>query len=356
MRDLHGQECVRAGCATLSRRALLGAIAALGVLPRFARAEAGDTLDPAPRRIDVHHHFFPPAWLEHMQQRPPGPSPVMREWTMARVLERMDKSGIATAIASMAPWGTAFADPAQLPKLARVCNDYAAQMIRDHPGRFGLFAAMPLPDIEASLKEIGYALDTLKADGIGLVTSYGDKWPGDPMFAPLFEELDRRQAVVYFHPTTAACCGNLIPGVNPAVIEWPVDTARAAMSLLFSGSLVRFPKIRFIFSHAGGVLPALSGRINNMSKTNKELGKFAPQGIPSEFAKLHFDTANAFFAPSMAALMELVPVSQILFGSDYPYFTLEENVAGLGEVRMNAAERQAINRGNAARLMPQYQG
>jgi len=357
MRELH---CYDAGCcATPSRRAFLGTTTALGAvlaLPRFARGAAGDALDPPPRRIDVHHHFFPPAWLEHMQERPPGPSPVMREWTTARVLEHMDKSGVATAIASLSPWGVAFAEAAQLPKLTRVCNDYAAQMIRDHPGRFGLFAAMPLPDIDASLKEIAYALDTLKADGIGLMTSYGDKWPGDPVFAPVFEELDRRQAVVYFHPTTAACCGNLIPGLNPAPLEWPFDTARAVASLLFNGSLVRFPKIRFIFSHAGGALPALSGRITNMSKTNKDLSNFAPQGIPAEFAKLHFDTANAFFAPSMAALMELVPVSQILFGSDYPYFTLEENVAGLGEIRLNGAERQAINRGNAARLMPQYQG
>jgi 6-methylsalicylate decarboxylase len=355
MRDLHRHE---SGCATVSRRGLLGAMTALGAgmaLPGFARAAADDLLDPAPRRIDVHHHFFPPAWVEQAQQRQPGPSPVMREWNAARVLEHMDKSGVATAIASLSPWGVAFAEVAQLSKLARICNDHAAQMIRDHPGRFGLFAAMPLPDIDASLKEIAYALDTLKADGIGLMTSYGDKWPGDPVFAPVFEELDRRQAVVYFHPTTAACCGNLIPGVNPAPLEWPFDTARAVASLLFSGSLVRFPKIRFIFSHAGGALPALSGRITNMSKTNKDLDKFAPQGIPAEFAKLHFDTANAFFAPAMAALMELVPVSQILFGSDYPYFTLEENVAGLAEIRLNAAERQAINRGNAARLMPQYQ-
>ena len=352
MRDLHCQE---PRCATPSRRRLLGAMAAFSAglaLPRFARAEASD---PAPRRIDVHHHFFPPAWLEQAQQRQPGPSPVMREWSTGRVLELMDKTGVATAIASLSPWGVAFADAPQLPKLARVCNDFAAQMIRDHAGRFGLFAAMPLPDIDASLKEIAYALDTLKADGIGLMTSYGDKWPGDPMFAPIFEELDRRQAVVYFHPTTASCCGNLIPGLNPAPLEWPFDTARAVTSLLVTGSLVRFPKIRFIFSHAGGALPALSGRITNMLKTNKELGKFAPQGIPAEFAKLHFDTANAFFAPAMAALMELVPVSQILFGSDYPYFTLDENVEGIGEIRFTTAERQAINRGNAARLMPQYQ-
>jgi predicted TIM-barrel fold metal-dependent hydrolase len=357
MRDLHGEGCVRTGCAAPSRRVLLGSMAALGAgaaLPRLAAA--ADMLDPEPRRIDVHHHFFPPAWLEQAQQRQPGPLPMMREWTAARVLAHMDKSGVATAIASLSPWGVAFAEVAQLPKLARICNDSAAQMIRDHPGRFGLFAAMPLPDIDASLKEIAYALDTLKADGIGLMTSYGDKWPGDPLFQPVFDELDRRKAVVYFHPTTANCCGNLIPGVAPATIEWPVDTARAVLSLLFSGSLVRYPNIRFIFSHAGGALPALSGRVANFVKRDKDAAKYAPQGALAEFVKLYYDTANASAAPSMAALMAMAPTSQILFGSDYPYFTLEENVEGLGEVRMTAAERQAINRGNAARLMPQYQG
>src|SRR6266699_3696593 len=122
MRDFHCQE---PRCATPSRRMLLGVMTALGAgmaLPRFAGAEA---LDPAPRRIDVHHHFFPPAWLEQAQQRQPGPSPVMREWSAARVLEHMDKSGVATAIASLSPWGVAFADAPQLAKLARVCNDSA---------------------------------------------------------------------------------------------------------------------------------------------------------------------------------------------------------------------------------------
>jgi predicted TIM-barrel fold metal-dependent hydrolase len=215
---------------------------------------------------------------------------------------------------------------------------------------------MPLPDIDASLKEIAYALDTLQADGIGLLTSYGDKWPGDPLFQPVFEELDRRKAVVYFHPTTAGCCGNLIPGVAPSTIEWPVDTARAVVSLLFSGSLVRYPNIRFIFSHAGGALPALSGRISNFAKRDKNVGKYAPQGVPAELAKLYYDTANASAAPSMAALMAMAPMSQIVFGSDYPYFSLEENVEGLADLRLTAADRQAINRANVARLMPKYRG
>jgi predicted TIM-barrel fold metal-dependent hydrolase len=357
MAHWHRQDCPLADGSGLSRRALLGTLTALGagsVVPGFARGEPADALDPAPRRIDVHHHFFPPAWLEHAAQKPPGPAPMMREWTPARVLEHMDKSGVATAIASLSPWGVAFAGVAELPKLARVCNDSAAQMIRDHPGRFGLFAAMPLPDVDASLKEITYALDTLKADGIGMMTSYGDKWPGDPMFLPVMEELERRKAVIYFHPTTASCCGNLVPGVAPATIEWPVDTARAVLSLLFSGSLVRYPNIRFIFSHAGGALPALSGRIANFVKRDKNAEKYAPQGALAEFVKLYYDTANASAAPSMAALMAMAPPSQIVYGSDYPYFSLEENVEGLAKIRMNAADRQALNRGNVARILPKY--
>ena len=358
MADSPHDDCRSGACGAPSRRALIGALAAFGVgaaLRPVAPADAADALDPAPRRIDVHHHFFPPAWLQHAELHKPGPGALLRDWTAARVIEHMDNSGVATAIASLSPWGLAFAEVATLPKLARACNDYAAQMIHDHPGRFGLFAAMPLPDIEASLREIAYALDTLKADGIGMMTSYGDKWPGDPMFHPVFEELDRRKAVVYFHPTTPNCCGNLIPGVAPATIEWPVDTARAIVSLLFSGSLVRYPDIRFIFSHAGGALPALSGRISNFANRDKNVGKYAPHGVPAELAKLYYDTANASAAPSMAALMAMAPTSQILFGSDYPYFTLEENVAGLAKIRLSMADRQAINRTNAARLMPKYQ-
>ena len=228
-------------------------------------------------------------------------------------------------------------------------------MIHDHPGRFGLFAAMPLPDVDASLKEIAYALDTLKADGIGLMTSYGDKWPGDPTFPPVFEELNRRKAVVYFHPTTPNCCGNLIPGVAPATIEWPVrHGTRDFEPASTAAALVRYPDIRFIFSHAGGALPALSGRIANFVDRDKNAAKYAPHGAVAEFNKLYYDTANASAAPSMAALMAMTPASQIVFGSDYPYFSLEENVEGLAKISMTAAERQAINRGNVARLLPKY--
>ena len=349
----HGAAC---GCVRPSRRLVLGGLAGVAALP-LAKARAAGELDPAPRRVDVHHHFFPPAYLDRIEEVVGGkPSPLMTGWSVAGVLDHMDKSGVATAILSMSPWGPRFKDAAQARDLARVCNDYAAQTGRDHPGRFGLFAAMPLPDIDGALAEIAYALDTLKADGIGLMTSYGGKWPGDPAFAPVWEELNRRKAVVYFHPNTPGCCGDLVPGAPPSMLEWPYDTGRAVVSLLLGGALAKYRNIKWIFSHAGGPVPALAGRIVNMTRARPDLPRIAPQGVMHELTRLHYDTANAAFAPTMAALLKFVPASQVLFGSDYPYYTLEQNVDGLAEIPLTQAERQAIDRGNAARLMPRFAG
>jgi predicted TIM-barrel fold metal-dependent hydrolase len=343
-------------CGVSSRRALLAGIGATAALP-FAKALAAAEFDTAARRVDVHHHFFPPGYVEHMAEVVGNkPSPLMTGWSVAGVLEHMDKTGVATGIASISPWGPHFKDAAQARQLARLCNDYAAQMGRDRPGRFGLFAAMPLPDIDGTLKEIEYALDTLKAEGIGLMTSYDDKWPGDAVFTPVWEELNRRKAVVYFHPNTPNCCGSLVPGAQPSMLEWPYDTGRAVVSLLLGGALAKYPDIRWIFSHAGGPVPALAGRIVNMTRNRPDLAQIAPQGVMHELTQLHYDTANASFAPTMAALLKFVPVSQVLFGSDYPYYSLEENVGLLAELPLTPAERQAIDRGNAARLMPRFAG
>lgn len=346
MPHIHGPHC-----AAPSRRAVLAGLAAAS-LPLAARAA-----DPGPRRVDVHHHFFPPGYLDKMAEVVGNkPSPLMTGWSAAQVLEHMDKTGVATGIASISPWGPHFKDAAQAGALARLCNDYAAQMMRDHPGRFGLFAAMPMPDVDGTLKEIEYALDTLKADGVGLMTSYGGKWPGDPAFAPVFEELNRRKAVVYFHPNTPQCCGNLVPDSTPAMLEWPYDTGRTVVSLLLAGALAKYRNIAWIFSHAGGPVPALAGRIVNMTRNRKDLATIAPDGVMNELTRLHYDTANAAFPATMAGLLKFVPVSQVLFGSDYPYYSLEENVANLAQIPLTEADRHAIDRANAARLMPRFAG
>jgi 6-methylsalicylate decarboxylase len=339
--------------AARSRRRFLAALAALGAaaaLPAGASAAAR-------RRVDVHHHFFPPDYLGPLADWGKraglgGLRPVQRDWSVEGDLAEMDRTGTETAVLSISTPGVWFGDAEAARHMARLCNDYASDMVRSHRSRYGLFAAMPMPDVDGTLAEIAYALDTLKADGIGLMTSYGDVWPGDKRFAPVFEELNRRKALAYFHPLAPNCCGHLIPGVPAAMLEYPQDTARAVVSLLFGGVFARHPDIRFLFSHAGASIPVLAGRIVNASRGRPDLAEVAPDGIRAALRKLHYDIANSAFAPTMAALLSLVPATQVLFGSDYPYYTIADNLAAFDALRLSPAQRHAIERGNAERLMP----
>ena len=209
------------------------------------------------RGIDVHHHITPPpflAFLSAQKQR----SAI--HWSLNESLEDMDRGGTETAITSITSPGIWFGDVAGIRKVARDCNDYAAKLVSDHPRRFGIFATLPLPDIEGSLRETEYALDTLKADGICMWTNYEDKWLGDPAFVPLYEELNRRKAVVYTHPKQANCCRGLVANVNEVMIEYGTNTTRSIASLIFNGLTTQFPDIRWIFSHAGGTMPFLIER------------------------------------------------------------------------------------------------
>jgi 6-methylsalicylate decarboxylase len=346
-----------------SRRQFLAAAASSGasaLLPRGAASQAPPQPEK-PYRIDTHCHFFPPAYLEPLAEWGRrggfgGLQAPQRDWTIAKALDQMEQSAIATGILSISTPGVWFGEVQQARKVARLCNDFGAQMVRDHPGRFGLFAAMPMPDVEGTLQEIDYALDTLKADGIGLMTSYGDKWPGDPAFAPVFEELNRRKAVVYFHPLAPACCGALVPGMTGSALEYPYDTGRAAVSLLINGGLARWRDIKWLFSHAGGAIPMLAGRIGNVVRARPDVARIAPDGVEQELQRLHYDTANSAYRPTMAALMAFVPTAQILFGTDYPYFGMAPNVEGMDRLGLSAADRQAIDRGNALRLLPRLSG
>jgi 6-methylsalicylate decarboxylase len=269
----------------------------------------------------------------------------------------MDAAGTSTAILSLSsPEGVWFdAQPTNIPQIARACNDFAAEMLRAHPQRFGLFACLPMPDVEASLKEIAYAFDVLHADGITMPTSFGDVWPGNPRFAQLFAELNRRKAIVFFHPYAPNCCGidSLHDDLGEWTLEYPYDTGRCVLSLLFGGTLLANRDIRFIFCHGGGPIPVLAGRIERLGPLQqKNYAVVTPNGLDFELRRLYYDTANAAYSPTMAALMKLVPTSQILFGTDYPYVTSMDNAESLASLELAPADFAAIRRGNAERLIP----
>lgn len=309
----------------------------------------------APHRIDVHHHILPPRWLAEERARMAGRAmdfDMVAQWTPAMSLDAMDRNGIATTVTSISTVIVRPNDPDAAHGLARECNEFAARLKQDHPGRFGMFALLPLPHIDRCLKEIEYAADTLHCDGFKLQTSYEDKWPGDPAFAPVFDELNRRKAAIFFHPTVPGCCTNLLPDLNPPLVEYPFDTTRAILSLVFGGTVTRCPDIRFIFAHGGGTIPMLAHRVANLVNVRKDLAARLPQGAISEFRKLYFDVVSATNPPAMAAILKLTTVSRLLFGTDTPYMRGEFTVSHLGELGLDAADIRAIECDNALALMP----
>src|SRR5262245_43990354 len=339
-----------------SRRQFLGSLGALGAA-QLAGCAAGGGERAAGALIDTHHHFYAPeyqkAWLDWEAKRGIPHFQQQVGWSRAKALEDLDKAGVRTAILSLASTPGVWFDspPPEVARMARLCNDYGADMVRSYPGRFGLFATLPMIDVDASLKEIEYAFDTLKADGVGLQTNYGDKWPGDAAYRPIFEELNRRKAVVYFHPLVASCCGRLSVGTFPAVIEVPHDTTRAVVSLLLSGSLARYRDIKWLFSHAGGTVPMMAGRIDAFYGRSPKLKEFAPDGYEAEFRRLWYDTANATHPSSMAALLKLVPSTQVVYGSDYPYVPMDTQVAALRGQSLPESVVSSIESANARRLL-----
>jgi predicted TIM-barrel fold metal-dependent hydrolase len=340
--------------APVNRRSfLLGGGAAAGFAASGFTASPAPAQTPAkPRRIDVHHHVVPPVQREALTARGSRPA----QWSVQASLEDMDKGGVATSITSILNPGVWFGEVSEdSRRLARQCNEYCAQLGRDHPGRFGFFAAIPLPDTEGSLREIEYSLDILKADGIALWTIYKPgKYLGDPSFVPVFEELNRRKALIYTHPTVPDCCGSVVKGVPTSAIEYATDTTRTVASMLFgeAGTAFRFPDIRWIWSHSGGTIPFLTSRLIRLAHERKDPRMPMPAGPMPILEKYYYEVAQGNTPGQLAALTKMVSVSQILFGSDYPFREAKEAVDGLLDFKFPTADLRAIDHENAAKLMP----
>ena len=313
-------------------------------------------------RIDVHHHFGPPSWVAAMReggqlrsaQNPTGlMNPANTTWTAEKTIEDLDQGGGAAALISITNPGLFIGDQSQAIRLARECNDFGAGVVQAHPTRLGLFAAMPLPDVDATLREIEYAYDQINADGIGFMTSYGDTWLGDRAYRPVMEELNRRNAIVFVHPTAANCCRglNYAMGVGPGSMEYGTDTTRAITGVVVNGYAHRFPNIRWIWSHGGGSMPFLAGRIAG-SRQNEEM----PNGFIYELEKFYYDLAGATNRGVVASLLELVEADHVLFGTDFPPGgTMAEYATRLRDLNMfDEAELRLIERENAVRLLPRF--
>ena len=312
-----------------------------------------------PNRVDVHHHIVPREYVEVLAGIGVTSSGgvAFPEWSAESTIARMDRNGVATAMASISAPGVYFGDAAFARDLARRCNELLARLVSDHPGRFGAFAVLPLPDVDGALNELDHALGALGLDGVGLLTSVGDQYLGDPAFEPLVEELNRRKTVVYTHP-------NIPPGSDVPKLAWPpplvefvFDTTRAAANLILSGTLERYPDIPWILSHAGGAAPYIAGRIA-LAENVPLFNKIAPKGVIAYLQGLYYDTALSATPYALPCLRELVDSSHILFGSDYPFAPEPESWMGRTAEDLETyggfddAERLAIERENALGLFP----
>ncbi|MFX0070579.1 MAG: amidohydrolase family protein [Candidatus Hermodarchaeota archaeon] len=299
------------------------------------------------QKIDIHHHIIPKEYLAALasvgiKNAVGEPFP---QWDIENTLSFMDQQGIAVAITSISAPGIFFGDKSFAQKLARKCNEISASKVNQYPNRFGAFAVLPLPDIEASIVELEHALDILNLDGVVLLTNYNGIYLGDTHYEELFFELNRRKAVIFVHPS-APPLDTLPKIIKPAVLEFVFDTTRAIVNLIHRGTTKRFPDVHFIFSHAGGTAPFITWRITFGNKKIIELLK-----------NFYYDTAVSATPYTLSSLLNLVEPTQVLFGSDYPF--LPERVVrlmneSLQNYEFDSEARSMILQNNALTLFPRF--
>lgn len=309
-------------------------------------------------RIDVHFHFLSPEYREKMIDAVgawPDGFPVP-QWSAEGALTMMDRVGIGTGILSVSSPGVHFGNDAKARSLARSVNEFAALAIGQYRGRFGGFASLPLPDVDGALEEIAYALDTLKLDGIVTLTNFNGVYLGDKRLAPVFDELNRRGAAVFIHPTSPICWQQSALGYPRPMIEFTFDSTRAVVNLIFSGTTTRCPKVRFIVPHAGGTLPFLARRIAMFGRGPAAGGTVI--NTEEHLRRMYYDLAGSPGSNALAPLLEMTERTHILYGSDYVHTPEAVVSAHLNELLnsklLSTDDFRAIGRDNALALFPQF--
>jgi 6-methylsalicylate decarboxylase len=332
-----------AGGGQISRRRALAGLASLGITTTLGAKEAPKV---AHQIVDVHAHYYPRVLKDLGLPTP------MNAWSLQQHIDAMGAAGVTRSLLSLTTPGVV-ATGDQGRKLVRESNEFAARTCADHPGLFGFFVCVQPQDSEDALQEIEYGLDVLKAQGIGLFTSYGNQWLGDPQFDAVFAELERRKAIVYVHPAGPACCSRLIPGIADTLVEYGTDTSRAIASFVYRGAARRFPNVRMIWSHGGGSMPFLIERFDFADRSDTAKAQ-APEGFRAVASKFFYDIAQASNPVATTALRHIIPVNHILFGTDYPFRTPLEHVQALeaGGV-FSREELRGVYRGYLERALPE---
>jgi predicted TIM-barrel fold metal-dependent hydrolase len=308
--------------------------------------------------IDTHHHLLPDFfWQETENAHAPVGGVAPLQWSKEASISFMDEAGIDIAVVSISTPGVHTGDSAKARALARRSNEFSAELIRSRPDRFRGFACLPLPDVDASLAELSYALDVLGLHGIVLFTNSNGVYLGDPSLEPVFEELEHRKAFVYVHPNPSADAVAHSLGLPDNLLDFPTDTNRAVAQMHYTNRFARTPNVKYIFSHAGGSIPYLAARFAIID----EMG-FIPGGeqrgtAADMFRRMYWDTALAASDPVLRMLREVAGIDQVLYGTDFPY--LRRDLALNSKQRiarspaLNDSENRAILGGNAARLFPE---
>jgi predicted TIM-barrel fold metal-dependent hydrolase len=329
-----------------------------------------------PGRIDVHAHSMGPAYKTAIQ----AIGGIIRtpDWSPDLALKHMDRHGTQAGILSLSTPGTHLGDNAKARDLARRVNEETAGFIKQRPDRFGAFATLPLPDVEGACKEVAHALDNLKLDGVGVLASYEGIYLGHPSFDPVLAELDKRKAVVLIHPNNHPSVHEVRKGISDGIgnflVEFLFDTTRAALNLLFTDALHRYPNIRWILCHAGGTLPFVAWRISDIASRQMihspwdtqypsaymaRHGKSLTQEIVlKDFKRFYYETALSAGRQSLATVREVADFDHILFGSDWPYcpddMTEDMIAATKNSGFFDEKQLAAVNRGNAVKLCPRF--
>jgi 6-methylsalicylate decarboxylase len=302
------------------------------------------------RRIDTHVHVLPDEYRRGVTERA-GIRFVPPPWSRELLEDLMARHEIDAAVLSLSPPGVFFGDQAFANELARMVNEQIAQLVASAPDRFAGLAFLPLPDVSSAVAELVHALDVLKLDGVSLLSNVAGTYHGDPAWDPLWAELERRRAYVMLHPTAPPHALPL-PQHPLWLYEFPFDTTRAIVNLIYSGTLERSPSVRLQVSHLGGTATFLAHRIASLQTREPERARLAPRGALDAFRRLYYDTGLSNNEVALAATRALAPLEHIVFGTDWPYADLPPNGDPAPALELLGPDRELVDARNALALVP----